>query len=225
MFETPLSALDFLDKTEIRRLFGPEDRMPADYRGPHSLSHRGWRTRSETIRALPGHAEAPPFPDRSFDAVMAAWVLPYVDDVVRAVREMIRVCDETDAAARIVLIGGGRDNELVSLINQVCVPLAGEPHDHQGFLLATAARVLAEAGFSRLAVWRTEAALHFPESVLEERVVAAAGVLVDFWYEGHARAADMKEALRPVLYRHFEQRPHAIGDQGVVLIARPAARS
>ncbi|MEU0845675.1 class I SAM-dependent methyltransferase [Streptomyces sp. NPDC005962] len=284
-FETPLSVLDLLDKTEIRWLFGPEDRMPADYRGPHRLSHRGWlnfterlergeeisailtalsgsrqvldvgggtgdltraiaaqvdqcttvephrervetlRTRSATIRALPGHAEALPFPDRSFDAVVATWVLPYVDDVARAVREMIRVCDETDAAARIVLIGGGRDNELVSLLNQVCVPLAGEPHDHQGFLLATAARVLAEAGFSRLAVWRTEAALRFPESALEERVVAAAGVLVDFWYEGHPRAADMKEALRPALYRHFAQRPHAIGDQGLVLVARPAARS
>ncbi|MEV7084865.1 class I SAM-dependent methyltransferase [Streptomyces sp. NPDC093085] len=247
-FETPLPVLDFLDKTEIRWLFGPEDRMPTHYRGPHRLSHRDWlnfaerlerreeisatlaalsggqqmpgvgggtgklpraitaqadqcttvgphrervetlRARAATIRALPGHAEAPPFPDRSFDAVMATWVSHYVDDVVRAVREMIRVCDETNAAARIVLIGSSRDSGSVSLLNQVCVPLAGEPHDRQGSLLATASRVLAEAGFSRLAVWR-------------------------------------KEALRPVLYRHFAQRPHAIGDQDVVHVAHPAARS
>ncbi|CDR13066.1 hypothetical protein [Streptomyces iranensis] len=148
--ETPLSALDSLDKTEIRWLFGPEDRMPADYRGPHRLSHRGWLNFAERLER-----------GEEISAILAA-------------------------------LSGSR-------------------------------QVL--DGLSRLAVWRTEAALHFPESVLEERVVAAAGVLVDFWYEGHARAADMKEAPRPVLYRHFDQRPHAIGDQGVVLIARPAVRS
>jgi SAM-dependent methyltransferase len=283
--DTPLAALGSLDDTEARRLFAPVDRMPARYRGPHRLSHRGWlnfaerleraeeiaavvtamtggrrvldvgggtgeltravaaevdqcttvephrnrvetlRTGPATIRALPGHAEALPFSDRSFDAVMAAWVLPYVDDLVRAVREMVRVCDDTDPAARIVLVGGGPDNELVSLLNEACVPLADEPHDHQGFLLATAARVLAEAGLSRLTLWRTEAALHFPESSLDERVTAAAAVLVDLWYDGHPRTTEMNAALRPVLRRHFAQRPHAIGDQGVVLIARPEARS
>ncbi|MEU0845693.1 class I SAM-dependent methyltransferase [Streptomyces sp. NPDC005962] len=192
---------------------------------PHRDRVETLRTGSATIQALPGRAEELPFPGRSFDAIMAAWVLPYVDDLVRAVQEMIRVCDETDPAARIVLIGGGQDNELVSLLNQACVPLAGEPHDHQGFLLATAARILAQSGFPRLTVWRTESALHFSESSLDQRVAAAAAVLVDFWYEGHPRADDMNAALRPALCRHFAQRPHAIGDQGVVLIARPEVRS
>lgn len=283
--DTPLTALDSLVCAQARWLFGPVDRMPARYRGPHHLSHRGWlnfaerlerseeiaailaaltgsqrvldvgggtgeltravaaevgscttvephrnrvktlRTGPVTIRALPGHAEALPFPDRSFDAVMAAWVLPYVDDLALAVREMVRVCDDTDPAARIVLICGGPDNELVSLLNQACVPLADEPHDHQGFLLATAARILVETGWSELTLWRTEAALLFPEHSLDDRVAAAAAVLVDFWYEGHPHAVEMAAALESVLRRHFAQRPHAIGDQGVVLVARPKARS
>lgn len=297
---TTKTGADFSDTIDVDRhpLFGPFDRMPNHYRGPHRLGHHGWlnlasrlerreeiasvrsamaanqrvldvgggtgeltravaaevghcttvephRQRVATlrgaaesaaidtttigtaadtaaIRAVPGRAEELPFADGSFDAVMAAWVLPYVDDLELAIREMARVCDPSRPEAKIVLIGGAPDNELVSLLNETCVPLAGEPHDHQGFLLATAARVLAGLGYSRLTLWRTEAALHFPEPSLERRVATAAAVLGDFWYEGHPRIADMRAALTPVLRRHFRYRPHAVGDQGVVLVARPA---
>jgi SAM-dependent methyltransferase len=289
-----------LPDTEIgtHPLFGPLDRMPSRYRGPHRLSHHGWlnfadrlerREEIAAIRAavagnrrvldvgggtgeltravaaqvghcvtvepharrvealqagggsggpegpgdgtaagidvLPGHAEALPFPDGAFDAVTACWVLPYVDDLEGAVREMARVCDRGAPGARVVLIGGAPDNELVSLLNEACVPLAGEPHDHQGQLLATAARVLTGLGFTDIRLHRTGAALHFPEIDVEERIDAAAALLTDFWYEDHPRAADMRAALRPVLRRHFAVRPHAVGDQGVVLVAsaHPAA--
>lgn len=173
------------------------------------------------VEVVPGHAESLPFPDGRFDAVLAAWVLPYVDDLERSVREMARVCDLDHPEARVVLIGGAPDNELVGLLNETCVPLAGEPHDHQGFLLATAAEVLAEHGFRHFSLHRTEAALHFPEIAPDERVRAAATALVGLWYEDHPRAADMREAIAPALHRHFARRPHAVGDQGVTLIARP----
>ncbi|WP_405461434.1 methyltransferase domain-containing protein [Streptomyces sp. NBC_00101] len=277
---------------ETHPLFGPLDRMPARYRGPHRLSHHGWLNfadrlerreeiaaicatvgtsrrvldvgggtgeltravaaqvercvtvepharrvemlhasgdataadasvapRSAGIEVFPGHAEALPFPDAAFDAVMACWVLPYVDDPDRAVREMARVCDAGLPGSRIVLIGGAPDNDLVSMLNEACVPLAGEPHDHQGHLLAGAVRTLRDLGFTDVVLHRTEAALHFPEPDLEERITAAAALMTDFWYEGHPRSADMRKALRPVLRRHFARRSHAVGDQGVVLVA------
>ncbi|MFH8470800.1 methyltransferase domain-containing protein [Streptomyces sp. NPDC017991] len=182
---------------------------------PHVFEATG----TAEIEVLPGHAEALPFPDAAFDAVLACWVLPYADDPDRAVREMARVCERGTPGSRVVLIGGAPDNELVSLLNEVCVPLAGEPHDHQGHLLADAARTLGESGFPVISLHRTEAALHFPEIDLEQRITIAAATLTDFWYEDHPRAADMREALRPALRRHFARRPHAIGDQGIVLMA------
>lgn len=268
----------------FRPLFGPFDRMPTEYRGPHRLSHHGWlnfverlerreeiaalraavatsrrvldvgggtgeltravaaqvghcttvepherrvaslraddeREQSAGVEVLSGRAESLPFPDGSFDTVMACWVLPYVDDPEQAVREMARVCDAGTPGARVVLIGGTPDNELVGMLNEACVPVAGEAHDHQGYLLGTAVRVLAGLGFTDVALHRTEAAVHFPETDPEDRLDAAAAVLADFWYEGHPRVQDMREALRPVLRRHFARRPHAVGDQGVVLVA------
>lgn len=174
-----------------------------------------------SIEIVPGRAESLPFSDRSFDAVLAAWVLPYVDDLERSVSEIARVCDIEHPQARVVLLGGAPDNELVRLLNETCVPLADEPHDHQGFLLATAAETLARYGFGHFSLHRTEAALHFPEIVPEERVRVAATTLVDLWYEGHPRAHDMQQAIMPALRRHFARRPHAVGDQGVALIASP----
>ncbi|MGC5401313.1 class I SAM-dependent methyltransferase [Streptomyces sp. DT20] len=186
-----------------------------------TLNAHAGDSRTGTVEPVPGHAESLPFPDRSFDAVLAAWVLPYVDDLEQSVREMARVCDIGHPQARIVLIGGAPDNELVGLLNETCVPLSGEPLDHQGFLLATAAEILAPLGFRHFSLHRTEAALHFPETAPEERVHAAAGSLVNLWYEDHPRAPDMRRAIAPALRRHFARRPHAIGDQGVALIARP----
>jgi SAM-dependent methyltransferase len=177
------------------------------------------------IDVHPGHAESLPFAHGAFDAVYATWVLPYVDDPRRAVREMARVCDASAPDAKVVLIGGAPDNELVGMLNEVCVPLAGEEPDHQGYLLATAAAVLAEHGFGRFSLHRTEAALHFPEVSVDERVDAACAVLGDFWYEGHPRVEDMRAALRPRVRRHFLHRPHAVGDQATVLVARPGAPS
>ncbi|MFJ3692973.1 class I SAM-dependent methyltransferase [Streptomyces sp. NPDC090052] len=268
----------------------PGDGMPTEYRGPHSLSHRGWldftrrlERREEiaaacaavagnkrvldvgggtgdltravarqlghcttvephlqraetlherigadgggTIEILPGAAESLPFADASFDAVIATWVLPYVEDLERSVREMARVCDRSQPEAKIVLLGGAADNELVSILNETCVPVAGEPQDHQGYLLGCAARVLSRHGFGCFSLGRTEAAVHFPEQRVEDRVEAAAETLVNFWYEDHPKAAEMREAVAPAIYRHFTHRPHAIGDQGLVLIARPKCRA
>ncbi|MFE2183128.1 class I SAM-dependent methyltransferase [Streptomyces asiaticus] len=173
-----------------------------------------------TVEVHPGQAEALPFADRSFDAVLTAWVLPYVQDLQQALEEIARVCDDTNPNATIIVVGGAPDNELVRLLNEVCVPMAGEQPDHQGFLLAEAARVFSNHGFSEFSLLRTEAALHFPELSESDRTTAAAATLVDFWFEGHARAADMRHALESAMHDHFARRPHAVGDQATVLVAR-----
>ncbi|WNI18833.1 class I SAM-dependent methyltransferase [Actinacidiphila sp. ITFR-21] len=197
---------------------------------PHGSRVATLATGAETggtgsIDVIPGHAESLPFPDASFDAVFAAWVLPYVDDLEASVRELARVCDAASPRARILLIGGGPGNELVSLLNRACVPVAGEPEDHQGYLLSAAATTLSENGFGRFSLYRTEAALHFPEVSPDARINAAATMMADFWYADHPRVAEMRDALRPELRRHFAHRPHAVGDQGTVLVARPGTAS
>ncbi|MEU5693033.1 class I SAM-dependent methyltransferase [Actinosynnema sp. NPDC020468] len=176
------------------------------------------------VEVHPGHAEALPFADNSFDLVLAAWVLPYVRDLRGALHEIARVCDDRDPDAAVVIVGGAPDNELVRLLNETCVPLSGEEPDHQGFLLTEAAVVFAEHGFAEFSLLRTEAALHFPEPVESDRIAVAATTLVDFWFEDHPHAAAMRHALEPALAEHFAHRPHAIGDQATVLVARPSAR-
>ncbi|MET9626821.1 class I SAM-dependent methyltransferase [Lentzea sp. NPDC006480] len=182
---------------------------------------RATRLRETGIEILPGSAEELPFDDGTFDVVLANWILPYVTDLERSVREIGRVVDLSHPEAKVVFIGGAPDNELVALLNETCVPIAGEPPDDQGYLLAVAEEVLGQQGFSRFDLYRTEAALHFPEAGLDERVRAAARTLVNFWYEDHPAAQKMLTAVEPALRRHFSRRPHAVGDQGVVLVARP----
>ncbi len=175
------------------------------------------------VNVLAGTAEVLPFPDASFDAVYCAWVLPYVQDIRHAVTEMIRVCDPSEPESKIVLVAGGSGNELLTLLNEVCVPVAEEPYDHHGYLLATAAQVLAEHGFTDFSLQRTEASIRFDESGRAERVATAAAVLTEFWYGPHAKAEEIREALAPALARHFAVRPHGIGDQAAVLVARPGS--
>ncbi|MDT0441375.1 class I SAM-dependent methyltransferase [Streptomyces johnsoniae] len=175
------------------------------------------------VNVFAGTAEELPFRDASFDAVYCAWVLPYVSDIGHAVTEMVRVCDPDHPESKVVLIAGGSGNELLTLLNEVCVPVAGEPYDHHGYLLSTAAEALAEHGFTDFALHRTEASIRFDEVGRAERVATAAAVLTDFWYGPHPKAEEIRSALEPALARHFAGRPHGIGDQATVLVARPGA--
>ncbi|MBZ6230291.1 class I SAM-dependent methyltransferase [Streptomyces olivaceus] len=175
------------------------------------------------LNVVAGTAEDLPFSDSSFDAVYCAWVLPYVKDIRQAVTEMIRVCDSSKPESKIVLIAGGCGNELLTLLNDVCVPVADEPYDHHGYLLATAAQVLAEHGFTDFSLQHAESSIRFDETRTPERAATAATVLTEFWYGPHAKAEEIRNALEPALARHFAVRPHAIGDQAAVLVARPAS--
>ncbi|WP_444960105.1 class I SAM-dependent methyltransferase [Nocardiopsis sp. M1B1] len=183
--------------------------------------------RDEATRGVvdvrPGTAEDIPFPDDSFDAVYSAWVLQYVEDIERAVAEMVRVCDPGDPESKIVLFAAGAGNELMRLVNEVCVPIAEEPYDHHGYLLTQAARALAARGFGDFSLHRAESSIRFDGEEPAERAATAAAVLTGFWYERHPRAEEIRSALASALTGHFALRPHAIGDQSAVLVARPGA--
>ncbi|MGP3684504.1 class I SAM-dependent methyltransferase [Streptomyces sp. IBSNAI002] len=193
-----------------------------------------YAAREEAIRAsLPGievhsgRAEALPLPDDSFDAVVATWVLHYTEDPDAAVAEMLRVLDLNHPAAKVVLIQGTPDNEMVRLLNEHCTALAGEHPDHQGYLLARAAELLAAAGLDDISFRRVGARLALDEPTPDASARAAAGILADFWHTGHRRNLDMREALRAELTPAFTTGPHAVQDDAVLLIAqahRPGAR-
>lgn len=177
-----------------------------------------------------GSAERVPFEDNKFDAVVALWILHYVDDLEQSLSEMARVVDPAAPNARIVIVQGAPDNEVVNLINKACGPVAEESMapgesavDHQGLLLAAAARVFSLHGFGNIQVARVDAHCNFPEADLATRCAAAADVLTDFWYRDHARGGDMRKVFVPILEEHFASRPYEVGDQAVILIARRTA--
>ncbi|PLN85349.1 putative 2-heptaprenyl-1,4-naphthoquinone methyltransferase [Aspergillus taichungensis] len=181
------------------------------------------RSANGTVEIRKGSAENLPFDSEFVDAAVAMWVLHYVDDLEKSLHEMARVVDRSNPNARIVLVQGAPNNELVRLLNDVCAPLsAGNTLlDHQGYLLHRAVEVFTSCGFADITLTRADAFCVFPEEDLEERCRRAADVLVGCWYLEDANYELMKEALIPHLRLHFRDRPHAVGDEAVILVARP----
>lgn len=173
-----------------------------------------------------GTAENLPYGDNTFDAAVALWILHYVDDLEKSLAEMARVVDPTAPNSRLVIVQGAPDNEVVNLINKACAPIAaqnmeGSAIDHQGLLLATAARVFTRHGFGDISLERVDAHCNFPEADVSVRCERAADVLTNFWYLEHPRADEMKSAFQPVLAEQFADREFEVGDQAVILIAKP----
>ncbi|GFF94995.1 demethylmenaquinone methyltransferase [Aspergillus udagawae] len=178
---------------------------------------------AQGVTICSGSAEKIPFCDRTFDAAVAMWVLHYVDDLDKSLREIARVVDPSSPNSRIVIVQGAPDNELVNLLNDVCAPLSAQNTaiDHQGYLLSAAATVFAEYGFGDVEVFRVNAYCAFPEEDLTERCQKAAEVLAAFWFRDDSNFVQMKEALIPHLKLHFRDRPYAINDEVAVLVAKP----
>ncbi|GGP86455.1 methyltransferase domain-containing protein [Streptomyces melanogenes] len=189
---------------------------------PHAAREESMRPlTAHGVTVLPGHAERLPLPDAHFDAAVATWVLHYTDDPAAAVAEMARTVDRTHPEAKVVLVQGAPDNELIELWNRTCAHLIGEPLDHQGYLLDLAARVLAEHGFDDIAFTRARVDVVFPEEGPEAKAAAAAEVLADFWNTGHPRLGQLRQALLPALREHFAHGTDRFNDDAVMLTARP----
>ncbi|MEU8975305.1 methyltransferase domain-containing protein [Streptomyces monashensis] len=189
---------------------------------PHAAREASLRPLTEDgVRVLAGRAEQLPLADGEFDAALATWVLHYTDDPDAAVTEMARTVDRTHPEAKVVLVQGAPDNELIALWNRTCASLIGEAPDHQGHLLTRAARILAAHGFEDLSFHRARVDVVFPEAGPEAKAQAAAGVLADFWNTGHPQLVQLREALLPALYEHFASGTDRFNDDAVMLLARP----
>ncbi|KAG2414616.1 hypothetical protein HFD88_003807 [Aspergillus terreus] len=181
------------------------------------------QAQSQGFTICSGSAEEIPFRDRTFDAAVAMWILHYVDDLDKSLREVARVVDPSRPNSRIVIVQGAPDNEVVNLLNDICAPLSAQNTaiDHQGYLLNAAAAVFAEYGFNDVKVFRVNAYCAFPEKDVTERCQKAAEVLAGFWFRDDPNFVQMKEALIPHLKLHFKDRPYAINDEVAVLVAKP----
>ncbi|KAI9036827.1 putative 2-heptaprenyl-1 [Aspergillus affinis] len=180
--------------------------------------------RDRGVEIAQGSAENIPYPDGHFDAVVAMWVMHYVEDLERSLREIVRVTDRSAPFSRIVIVQGAPDNEIIDLMNTVCAPVsASNPlPNHQGYLLHKAVEVFAECGFGDITFHRVDAYCEFKEQELSERCEKAAEVIAGLWCLEDSNFDGMKEALIPRLKFHFLDRPHAIGDQVALLVARPS---
>lgn len=178
---------------------------------------------NEGIELVQGTAEDIPFADATFDAVVAMWVLHYVDDLEKSLQEMARVTDRSAPNARLIIVQGAPDNEVIHLMNSICAPISAENNrpNHQGYLLRTAAEVFTKCGFADVSLHRVEAFCEFREEDLEERCNEAAEVVAGLWCLNDANFEQMKHALIPRLRFHFLDRQYAIGDQAVFLVAKP----
>ncbi|GLI74766.1 hypothetical protein PoHVEF18_003014 [Penicillium ochrochloron] len=160
---------------------------------------------AHNVEVRVGSAENVLFLDGKFDAVVAM------------------VADITNPNARLVVVQGAPDDQLVNLLNDFCAPLSAENTriDHQGYILHTTAKIFSENGFRKIEAFRVNAFWAIPEEDLEERCQKAADVLVGFWFKKDPNYEQMKTALIPHLKLHFKDRPHAIGDEVAILSARP----
>lgn len=189
---------------------------------PHPARAAGLRALAEDgVTVVSGWAEELPLGDDEFDAAVGAWLLHYTDDPDMAVTELARAVDASHPEAKVVIVQGAPDNELIALWNRACAAPLGEPEDHPGYLLDRAARLLAEHGFADVAFTRTRVDVIFPEEGAEARARAAADALAEYWNPGHPRLAVLREALLAPLREHFATGTDRIADEAVVLVARP----
>ncbi|KAE8365911.1 putative 2-heptaprenyl-1,4-naphthoquinone methyltransferase [Aspergillus caelatus] len=175
------------------------------------------------VEIAQGSAENIPYPDSHFDAVVAMWVMQYVEDLGKSLHEIVRVTDRNAKNSRIVIVQGAPENEIVELQNTACAPVsASNPlPNHQGYLLHKAVQVFTECGFDDITFHRVDAYCEFLEEDISVRCEKAADVVAGLWCLNDERYEEMKQALIPRLRSHFEDRPHAIGDQVAVLVAKP----
>lgn len=173
-----------------------------------------------------GSAEKIPYSDGFFDAVVAMWVMHYVEDLEGSLRELVRVVNPTDPNACIVIVQGAPDNEIIDLMNTVCAAASASNQlpNHQGYLLHKAFEIFTKCGFGDISFHRVDAYCEFLEKDPSERCETAANVIAGLWCLEDENFDTMKQALIPRIMFNFKDRPHAIGDQVAVLVAKPVRK-
>ncbi|GFF25074.1 uncharacterized methyltransferase BPUM_2363 [Aspergillus udagawae] len=177
--------------------------------------------RNKSVETLPAHFNNLPYPDAQFDAVIASMILDHVDDLRGFLLDAVRVIDKTSSNARVILIQGAPYNEVQKLINIVCTPLSGKDAGpgHQGLLLHSSRKILAELGFGRTSLHPLSASYSFDENSPSDRSNELAEMLYNVWFPGEKKHDQMKRELTFPIENLLHDHPVFLQNELVILEA------
>lgn len=159
-----------------------------------------------------GPIETLPFPAGTFDVVLAPWKLDTVVDIEAVLGEIVRVTTRT-SRSRIVILQGAPDNEVVQFLNTTpSLPQVS----HQGHALRLSGDYLADRAFGDISLRRIHGQYMFSEKDVSERCKAAASML-----SAGSFGLEDRDELISRLDLHFQGSKHTIGNQMVMLEAKP----
>jgi ubiquinone/menaquinone biosynthesis C-methylase UbiE len=170
---------------------------------------------------LPARFNNLPYPDAQFDAVIASMILDHVDDLRGFLLDAVRVIDKTSSNARVILLQGAPYNEVQKLINTVCTPLSGKDAGpaHQGLLLHSSRKILAELGFGRTSLHPLSASYSFDENSPSDRSNEIAEMLYNVWFPGEKKHEQMKRELTFPIENLLHDHPGFLQNELVILEA------
>ncbi|GFF73968.1 hypothetical protein IFM61392_05277 [Aspergillus lentulus] len=162
-----------------------------------------------------------PYADAQFDAVIATMSLHYVDDLRGFLLEVVRVVNKSSSNARVILIQAAPYNEVQKLVNTVCTPLSGTNPGpaHQGLLLLSAKKVLAEIGFGRTSLHPLSTSYSFGGNSPSDRSNEVAELLHNVWFHGEEKHEQMKQQLIPPIQNLLHDHPGFLQNELVILEA------
>ncbi|PKX89279.1 uncharacterized protein P174DRAFT_470423 [Aspergillus novofumigatus IBT 16806] len=178
-------------------------------------------TRSKTVETLATPFSNLPYPDAQFDAVIAATILDYVDDLRGFLLEVVRVVDKSSSNPRVILIQAAPYNEVQKLMNTVCTPLSGTKPGpaHQGLLLHSAMKILADIGFGRTSLHPLSTSYSFDENSSSGRSNELAEMLCNVWFPGEEKHEQMKQQLISPIENLLLDHPGFLQNELVILEA------
>ncbi|PLB52304.1 S-adenosyl-L-methionine-dependent methyltransferase [Aspergillus steynii IBT 23096] len=171
-------------------------------------------------QSLPALLERLPFADGQFNATFSTFALDSVPNLRSALSELARITDPSSPAASITIVQGAPDNEVIRLLNSVCLPRSTQTPQpsHQGYLLHYAKKVLSMEGFGNISLHRVRSKYVFAE---HDTVNHVADLVAGSRYREDNKLEEMKKALAPHLLNLFSEHPDTLRNDLVMLIARP----
>ncbi|EGD91923.1 hypothetical protein H112_00527 [Trichophyton rubrum D6] len=150
-----------------------------------------------------------------FDSIVLSRVLDGLEDINTPLQKAMK------ATSKIVVIQAAPDNDLLKQANLS----SNKAPMHHGLILHRAAEILKTNGFGSLELIHiSDSACRFSEEDLSARSKVAAVLIADMFYSYEADLQSIKDALVPRMEALFKETPHDVGNQSVMLVARPVTQ-
>ncbi|EFR04205.1 methyltransferase type 11 [Nannizzia gypsea CBS 118893] len=148
-----------------------------------------------------------------FDCIVLSRVLDGLEGITESLQKAMK------ATGKIVVIQAAPDNDILKHANLS----SNKAPTHHGLILQRAAEILKTNGFgSQELIHISDSACRFPEEDLSARCKGAATLIADMFYSNEADLQSIKDALVSRMEALFKETPHDVGNQSVMLVARPA---